>query len=301
MKNEQLFKLDGVYYAIVTHNILMHDEATDKGTKLFKRFFELRRDNTPIRVLDLACGGTPVSISDMMENVENATFSYTGIDIHPDQIACACDLFQFSDNVTEINFFEGNAWDLSGLVLEGPFDIIFSGLNFHHGTPEELDYLIIQLKALLDDKGVLINHDWYRPDDETYTRRPSQNPNDKTESYRLVPREKLNQAVAPYANETIPFDGTHARWRLSFIDGLTESYREKTKDDQGADTLKSHMLERDFPASRKDFSQILTRNGFYHKILGYPDPGLQIWPFMAMPVACKDEQTFLNLIEAVSD
>ncbi len=299
MKKEQLFKQDGVYYAIVTHNVLMHDEITELGTQIFKTFFENSTFDRPIKVLDLACGGTPVSVSDMIENVEQAQFSYTGIDINPDQVGCASQLFQFSDNVVHTNFLEANAWDLLPLNLDGPFDIIFTGLNIHHGTPEEIDYLVPQLKTLLSDNGVFINHDWYRPDDEVYVRRPSWNPNDDTESYRLIAKDKIDAQTKSYEKPSVEFESFHHEWRLQFIDGLTESYRGHTQDDAGADTLKSHMLERDFPVSRQDFSDILTSHGLYHKIFNYKNSGLQIWPFMAMPVFCKNETVYQQIIKAI--
>ncbi len=90
----------------------MHDEITALGTRIFKTFFENSTFDRPIKVLDLACGGTPVSVSDMIENVEQAQFSYAGIDINPDQVGCAPQLFQFSDNVFHTHFLEANAWDL---------------------------------------------------------------------------------------------------------------------------------------------------------------------------------------------
>jgi SAM-dependent methyltransferase len=299
MRREELFNRDGVYSAIVHHNLLMHHEATEMGAGILKSLFSGRPKNKPIKVLDLACGGLPISITDIMARVGVADFSYTGIDINPDQVALAKQFFQFSGNTCQANLLEANAWDLKTIELQAPFDIIFTGLNLHHGTPEELDYLMAQVFELLDPSGIFLNHDWYRPDTEIYVRRPSCNPRNGNECYRLVPQEKIEADASPYGKASMDSDSTNPQWRLIFIDGMTESYRNKTKDDQGAGTLKSHMMERDFPVSRQDLADILKRHGFCYKILDYDQSGLAIWPFMAMPIAFKDESVYLKALSAV--
>jgi hypothetical protein len=66
MRREELFNRDGVYSAIVNHNLLMHREATELGGGILKTLFEGRPEKKPIKVLDLACGGLPISIADMI-------------------------------------------------------------------------------------------------------------------------------------------------------------------------------------------------------------------------------------------
>ncbi len=300
MRREELFNRDGVYSAIVHHNLLMHREATDMGAGILKTLFEGRPKSNPVKVLDLACGGLPISIVAMMEKVEGARFSYTGIDINPDQVALADKFFRLSDNACQVKLLEANAWDVKTLELESPFDIIFTGLNLHHGTPEEIDYLMAQVYDLLDASGIFLNHDWYRPDRETYVRRPSRNPRDEEECYRLVSQTKLAANTRPYGRASMNFRTANAQWRLAFIDGLTDSYRLRTNDDKGADTLRSHMVERDFPVSRQDLADILTAHGFHHRIFNYDDSGLAIWPFMAMPMASKNQSVYLKALSTVS-
>lgn len=299
MRREELFNRDGVYSAIVNHNLLMHHEATEVGARILKTLFEGRLKNKPVKVLDLACGGLPISISDMMGRVSDTVFSYTGIDINPDQVALADNFFKFSDNVCQANLLEANAWDLMTLELQSPFDIIFTGLNLHHGTPEEIDYLMRQISDLLDESGIFLNHDWYRPDLEIYVRRPSCNPQNKKESYCLVPQTKIETGTRPYCNVSMDFDSTNPEWRLTFINALTNSYWKQMNDNQGADTLKSHMMERDFPVSRRDLADILKAHEFYYKIINYDNPGLTIWPFMAMPIACKDQSVYQKALQAI--
>jgi hypothetical protein len=298
MRREELFNRDGVYSAIVNHNLLMHREATELGAGILKTLFEGRIENKPIKVLDLACGGLPISIADMMECVGGAQFSYTRIDINPDQVALAYNFFQFSDNVCQADLLEANAWDLKNLELQSPFDVIFTGLNLHHGTPEEIDYLMTQVFDLLDDTGIFLKHDWYRPDMEIYVRRPSNNPRDKNESYRLVPQAKIEADSRPYGKASRDLDSINPEWRLTFINGLADSYWGQMNDEQGAGTLKSHMMERDFPVSRQDLADILEAHGFHHKIFNYDNSGLAIWPSMAMPIACKDKTVYRKALQA---
>ena len=299
MRREELFNRDGVYTAIVRHNLLMHREATEMGAGILKTLFSGRPENKPIKVLDLACGGLPISIVDMMASVGGADFLYTGIDINPDQVALARQFFRYPDDICRANLLEANAWDLKTLERQSPFDIIFTGLNLHHGTPEEIDYLVMQVFDLLGPSGIFLNHDWYRPDTEIYVRRPSCNPRDKNESYRLVPQEKIEAHARPYGKPSMDFASTNSQWRRTFIDEMTESYRHQTNDDRGADTLKSHMTERDFPVSRQDLTDILKGHGLFCKILDYDDSGQTIRPFMAMPIACKDEAVYLKALSAV--
>ncbi len=295
MRREELFNRDGVYSAIVNNNLLMHHDATAVGYRILQTLCLIRSQDQPLRILDLACGGLPISIADMIDAVTQARFTYTGIDINPDQVELAATLFEFPGNVVQARLIEANAWDIQSVDLDGPFDLIYTGLNLHHGAPEEIDYLMSQIRALLNDRGVFINHDWYRPDAETYIRRPSAKPEDGQENFRLVPEEKMTGIVNPYPHDTITFDAGVPDWRLAFIDGLTDSYRDLEGDDVGADTLKSHMLERDFPISRADLTAILKKHGFHHRIVDYTNIRVAINPFLAMPFACKDGDVFNSI------
>ncbi len=277
----------------------MHREATETGIEILNILSDQRKSGHPIRVLDLACGGLPIAIADMMECVSHAAFSYTGIDINPDQVELASKYFQFSDNVQHVDLIEGNAWDLHSLDLEGTFDMIFTGFNLHHGTPEEIDYLMAHVHMILDDEGIFLNHDWYRPDHKPYERRPSCNPRNPDESYRLVPKESLNDGTRSHDTKSILRNYSDHAWRMTFIDGLTDSFRRHRDDEQGADTLKSHMVERDFPVSRMDLAKILLKHGFFFDFIHHHDPNVAICPFLAMPFACKSESVYGQVPHAI--
>ncbi len=299
MRREELFNRDGVYSTLVTCNLLMHREATETGIGFLKILSDQRKANRPIRVLDLACGSLPVAIADMMERVPHARFSYTGVDINPDQVELASRYFRFSDNVRCADFIEGNAWDLHRLNLKGPYDMIFTGFNLHHGTPEEIDFLMVQVDTLLAGDGIFLNHDWYRPDEEIYVRRPSCNPQDPSESYRLVPKASLSDCTLPYERKSIVCNFSDHAWRMAFIDGLTDSFRRHRDDQQGANSLKSHMVERDFPVSRQDLADILMKHGFFFDFIHHHDPRIAICPYLAMPFACKDEGLYGQVLQAI--
>ncbi len=299
MRREELFNRDSGYSTLVTCNLLMHREATETGVGLLSVLSNLKKTDQPIRILDLACGGLPIAISDMMERVSHAAFSYTGIDINPDQVELASKYFRFSNNVHHVELIEGNAWDLHSLGLDGTFDMIFTGFNLHHGTPEEIDYLMVQVDAILADDGIFLNHDWYRADDEPYVRRPSCNPQNPDESYRLVPKRSLRDGTRPYGRKSIICNFSNHAWRMAFIEGLTDAFRKQCRDEQGANTLRSHMIERDYPVSRKDLAHILHRQGFYFDFIHHHDPSVEICPFLAMPFACKAEGVYHQVLHAI--
>ncbi len=100
---------------------------------------EGRPDGGPVRVLDLACGGEPISLADMLARFPAPSFRCTGVDINPDQVEAAR-RFAFPSNVESARVIEGNAWDLRSLP-DGAFGVAFMGMSLHHGTPEEVRFL----------------------------------------------------------------------------------------------------------------------------------------------------------------
>ncbi len=170
MRREKILNRDGFYAAVVDNNVLMHREVIEQGPSVLTGPLQSRGDGDAVRLLDLACGGMPVSIAEIMDGFPHLNFHYAGVDINPDQIESARG-FRFSANVKAVDLREGSAWNLSGLDLAGSFDCVFIGLNLHHGTPEEIAFLGSRIHALLVEDGGLLNHDWYRPNHEPYLRR----------------------------------------------------------------------------------------------------------------------------------
>ena len=169
MKQEKTFTKNGCYTFVLESNLLLHKQVADRARKFLSGWLLDKPADKPVRLLDLACGGAPVSISSTIAAFPEHVFHYTGIDINPDQ-AEAARRFQFPKNVVKIVVLEGNAWDFSSLPLDEEYDVIFTGLNIHHGSPEEIYCLLLQCKTKLSQDGMFINHDFYRPGNSAYLR-----------------------------------------------------------------------------------------------------------------------------------
>ncbi|MBF0104694.1 MAG: class I SAM-dependent methyltransferase [Deltaproteobacteria bacterium] len=187
MKREPIFNHNGAYNLVVRKKIMLHREARKSLTRELGNWSRSRGTMAhPARVLDLACGGTPVTISALMHALPERTFTYTGVDINADQVRQAKDDWAYPDNVVETTILKGNAWMPESLGFNQKFDIVFSGMNFHHAVPEELVYLTNQLRPLCADHAILLSHDMYRPESSPYVRRPKKHPTNPSEALELI-------------------------------------------------------------------------------------------------------------------
>lgn len=287
MRREKLFSKDGFYSFIVQSNALLHHEAVEYGRRVVAQLLALRGTDEPVSILDLACGGEPISIAEIMRHFPHQRFHYTGIDINPDQVEHARTRFIYPDNTEQVRVIEGNAWDLQASGLTDSYDIVFMGLNMHHGTPEEIYYLAAQLAVLIKDDGVFINHDWYRPDDQPYVRRPDHHPDDPAESFLLVSQEDLSAiAIPPVTTEETEAGACDALWRIRYREALRARLIECGGDVEGADATAQHVAMRDYPISVAEFRKIFEQVGFKVKALRYgnSDP---VEAFSAMPIASR--------------
>ena len=103
MKNEKAFSKNGFYKFVLDSNLMLHQHVAAAGTQVLTDWLKSQPLQKQIPVLDLACGGEPVSISKMLNNFPQRIFHYTGIDINSDQIEHAKTQFKFPDNVKTIN------------------------------------------------------------------------------------------------------------------------------------------------------------------------------------------------------
>ncbi|MCG8423449.1 MAG: class I SAM-dependent methyltransferase [Proteobacteria bacterium] len=287
MRREKLFSKHGFYPFIVESNVLLHREAIEYGSRVVGHLLSLREDDRPVAVLDLACGGQPVSIAQMMGNFPDTRFHYTGIDINPDQVEEARSAFRYPLNVDSARIIEGNAWDPRNAGLKGRYDLIFMGMNLHHGTPEEVYYLVTQLQELIRDIGVFISHDWYRPDDEPYLRRPDHHPDNPAESFQLVDQATLASLAIPsiVASEA-KNSGDDPHWRVIYRNTVRDTLIERGGEVEGAKAGEQHMRLRDYPISLEELRTIVERVGVKAKILHYGDNDI-LTKFTAMPVLSR--------------
>lgn len=283
MRREQLFSAGGFYGFLVQSNVLLHREAVERGVEVLTRYLHGRADHRPIPVLDLACGGEPVSFAAMLARFPAYAFGYTGIDVNPDQVAAAR-RFAFPPNVQPARLVEGSAWDLRALP-DGAFEVAFMGMNLHHGTPEEVRFLARGLARVLTPGGVFFDHDWFRPDDEPYVRRPDRDPDDPTESLRMVePAALAPMEMGDLDLDEAP-DGHDAPWRIAYVRGLHDTLRLRGADPAGARATAHHVARRDFPIATREFRRIFETEGFRVDVLAYDDSPEPLAPYTKMSVA----------------
>ena len=299
MKRERVFSKNGGYELCLHSNALMHREATELGKEILRKTLDNyassfeKNSSTTLHVLDLACGGMPVTLADILAHFPEQQFSYTGIDINRDQTESLRNQFEFSNNVNDIKTITGTAWDLSDKEvkphLRNQYDIIFSGFNLHHGTPEELYFLAQQLHQLLDIRGVFFNIDEYRPNDTHYVRRPDQSLDNSGESYLMVDPKKI--AKNKYISNIVEtcFEET-PQWKQELLTLFRAELVNGGGESSAVESLIEHVQKRDYPVSANEASQIFQEAGFnayanYHK-QHYPNAPLA--QYFAMLVAKKN-------------
>lgn len=289
MQKEKLFSKDGCYSRVVESNALFHREAIEYGTEVIKTILDNHPTTHTIKVLDLACGAEPISITQMLNHFPQQNFSYTGIDINPDQVNFAKHQFKFPANVNETIIVEGNAWDPKSSLQIETYDIIFMGLNLHHGTPEEVYYLATQISQLLNPQGVYLNHDVYRPNDQPYQRRPEHHPDDINDSFSLLEQSLIKDIELPEITENEQeHNSPDATWRQTYSEVLRQSLIEQGAGIECANSTYEHVKLRDYPISLDDFCTIFKQadNQLKIKIIRYGD-ARPMMEFIAMPVVTK--------------
>ena len=250
MRREALFSRSGFYGFVLKSNVLLHREATQEAIEAVRPVLAACDKTGPVAILDLACGGWPVAIADVMAAYPEIAFQYTGVDINPDQVALAASTFPFPDNVIEKRLIEGNAWELDRLDLKQAYLLIFSGMNIHHGTLQEVAYLGRQLQQLLMPGGCFVSHDVYRPDNTPYLPRPAIIDG---EAASLVNPQNLAMAGL-HDDPSATQDGKdEPGWRLDYLDRMQRTLLERGADPAGAESTVDHMRSRDFPISTQEF------------------------------------------------
>ena len=285
MRREKLFSNDGFYPFIVESNVLLHREAIENGRQMVEQLLKNRTPERPVTVLDLACGGEPVVIAKIMEYFQERDFHYSGVDINPDQVEQARSVFKFPRNVVEVQVNEGNAWDFHTAEPARKYDVIFMGLNLHHGTPEEIHYLATRICDLLEDDGIFINHDCFRPDDQPYLRRPDYHPENPAESFHLLDKDLLSSVTQPsFTLNEMDSGSTEPDWRIRYRQSLDTTATQRGGDSAGIESMNQHVNLRDYPISLLEFRKIFEPLGFKVSTLHY-DTRDPLGEFIAMAVA----------------
>jgi SAM-dependent methyltransferase len=278
MRREALFSRSGFYGFLLESNVLLHREATRDVIAALESVLDGYDKSQTVPVLDLACGGWPVAIADVMAAFPDIHFHYTGVDINPDQVAMAASSFPFPENVTATYLIEGNAWDLDELDLGASYFLIFSGMNLHHGTPEEINHLGHQIKKRLQPGGRFASHDVYRPDNAEYLPRPMLIDG---EAAALVKPDRL---VVQHleTSESKRQTGNHEPdWRRDYLERMRYTLLERGADPDGAESTLRHMRSRDYPISTRELQQIMEGIGFDVQIQRYTNTAEPLGPYVA--------------------
>jgi SAM-dependent methyltransferase len=271
MKEEKFFDADGFYQFIVESNCILHREGVEYGRQAVEGLVKDLSFDQELKVLDLACGGNPISICQILSSFNDVSFDYTGIDINPGQVKLASTKFEFPVNVKHVNIIEGDAWNFPDFISQTRYDIIFTGLNLHHGSPRELFVLFRCILKRLKPGGVFINHDMYRPVDKTYIIRPEANPKDPSESYLMIPKKDLELENIPEFNfKGIPYSEVgDDDWRLEFLDGFSRVLKERGGDEIGIKSACAHVYARDFCLTPYEMKVIADSAGFISVVKDY--------------------------------
>jgi len=296
MKRERVFSKNGGYELCLHSNALMHAEATELGVEVLRNTlsnFAASANNTgTLHVLDLACGGMPVTLVNILASFPEQQFTYTGIDINHDQTENLRNHFEFSDNISNVVAITGTAWDLSHETvkpqLRKKYHIIFSGFNLHHGTPEEIYFLAQQLHELLDLHGIFFNVDEYRPNQTRYVRRPNNSLDNSDESFMMVDPIKIasnnyTSHIKEANFEEVP------QWKNHLLQQFRKALQEGGGKNADIEPLLNHVRKRDYPISANEASSLFNEAGFvanaqYHSE-HYPD--IPLAQYFAMLVATK--------------
>ena len=288
MRRETLFSHSGFYGFLLKSNVLLHREATLDTIEAVRPVLAICDKNQPVAVLDLACGGWPLAIADVMAAYPDITFHYTGVDINPDQVALAATTFPFPDNVIETRLIEGNAWELDQLDLAQNYPLIFSGMNIHHGTPQEVAYLGRQLQQRLMPGGRFISHDVYRPDNTSYLPRPAiidGEPATLVDSRYLMAASLEKPEIIEQTEKGEP------GWRIDYLERMYRTLIERGADPAGAESTTRHMRSRDYPISIRELCQLMESQGFQAEIHRYEDSAEPLGPYVATCVMTQPKPT----------
>lgn len=260
--DDVFFGRSQAYSDVVLRNTSTHREAVAEAVQVFGEW-QNSRGVKSLRFLDLACGDSPVVPYALAKRFSELEFLYEGVDISPLQIKRAKH-FEAPLNMRERNLREGDAWDLR--PLEGQkFDVIYTGLNLHHGTPEELAFTLEGMKAILKPDGLLMIHDVFRPErlvgqPLAYLRRPDFL---KEASLRMVREDLISQEHRRRALEVVRSEEKAAfDWRLGFMRDYEANMERVAMTGAAQAMVRRHVLDNDYPLSISEMRDLMSQTGF---------------------------------------
>ena len=120
-----------------------------------------RRQDRPVRVLDLACGGGDVLLNLMQRaQASGVSLRLTGVDVSPVALDYAARAAAAADPGAMIDWVRGDALDPAALPIGSPegFDVVMSNLFLHHLTEDESVTVLTAMRDAASPGGrVLVN------------------------------------------------------------------------------------------------------------------------------------------------
>lgn len=283
MRSERIFDQNGAYNKILDHNVMGHKEASMRLSQDLESWLSKHQASSRIlKVLDLACGSHPVSITGILKKFPKSRFSYIGIDINNDQITQAKAYDLFPSNVVSRDFIHGNAWTLNLYEELNSVDIIFSGLNFHHGSPEEILYLAEQMHSILASSGIVLNHDVYKPEFAKYIRKPHDT---DLKKYSLLD-SSLTKPMNIDLDKAVK--NTDYNWRTFYLSDYRKLMSEIHISQELIEDILNHVADRDYPISISDMSEIFDLVGFKSSGLYLSDMNHKLGKYLGLFSAIKE-------------
>lgn len=252
-----IFSTQGEYDVIVRTNAGCHREAALASLQVLIPWLEAKKHSKPLKMLDIACGTcTPFCVRSFLEGIHQKGIEqpqiYHGIDIN--QTLAAVQSFDFPAQIREQKLIVGNAYMLhENEDIEPPYDLIFAGLNLHHLSDQELVKVLEDVYEILNEDGLFIVHDVFRPLQEPHSYRPKER--------RMIEEAAFLENIPQRAvRVTPPREGYH--WMQSAAHEILKYLKQYHVPLDQTETVIDHILKNDFPLAFQEFNAILQKIGF---------------------------------------
>jgi len=258
--NDPTFKRNSQYNALINSDIAFHKRASILALKAIAG--KVKDHGRSLRFLDLASGTDLPAVPNYLFSQltpGTITWHYTGVDINKDLASVKS--FAFPASVKKQTLLVANAYDLNRQKLPSrSFDVIYSGLNFHHLSAKELTKTINDCYEILEPGGFLVIHDLIRPQGYSRIEKPDDRlfvPEGALEGIRLNPVfAKTNQG---------------ANWKTECLECTISSINELGMDEKTKKAILDHVAVNEFPFSFEEYQAVLEAKGFKVQTQGFAE------------------------------
>lgn len=279
--NNDFFKNNSGYNAILRNNVNMVKEASEKASTTVKEWLK-KHPKESLTFLDVASGtDTPIVSRNLFDVLHKMKVSvkYTAIDIN--QKLADVRAFQFPANVAQQTLVVGDAYHVNSKEVTGKkFSIIYFGLNLHHLSPQELAKVLRDYKGLLEKDGLFIIFDVIRPEEALFVERPKAQTMIAANLLKGIPSEPVVVKRAKAGDD----------WRAEFAQTFGGYAESRGVDETTVKTVQDHILGNDYPLSMSELTQLLKQTGFSVRQVPFsPEFHTPVAKYFGMLVASQDK------------